>query len=314
MPSTPPSHIPPPVAPSPPPPPPPPPPAAAAAAAAAGIPSIFQQHQQVTCHSEYALHALDPPSLWRTPAAAAATSASSSSSTITFNGTTYSNLPADITARVAALPPLLRSLQQPRPHPFPTSFTNLAAAHTTLPPLPPPPAFGSASLALGSMSSSSAFPPAPPPQVITPVQLQLANAALPSLPNFRQPIVAAASAPAPVPAPVPIQIIHVVPRPVVPPPLPPPAPPTSALAPAPPLPFPPPLPIACHPFDPDWHVHNLGNMDVQCPFCHALHWMPERLTNSSARHPKFGKCSLSGKVTLHDLLHPPHELFELLTS
>ena len=72
--------------------------------------------------------------------------------------------------------------------------------------------------------------------------------------------------------------------------------------------------MAHYPFSPNWLVYNLGDMDVECPFCHALNWMPECLTNSSARHSKFGKCCLSGKITLHDLLHPPHELFELLTS
>ena len=27
--------------------------------------------------------------------------------------------------------------------------------------------------------------------------------------------------------------------------------------------------------------HSLGNMDVKCPNCSALHWMDDRLTNSS---------------------------------
>ena len=109
--------------PSTPPPPPIPPPAAPTPSppplphfpSAAGIPYISQQHQQVIHHSEHALCALDPPSLWRTPVAAATTSALFSTTT-TFNGTIYSNLPADIAARVAALPPLFRHMQQSRPH------------------------------------------------------------------------------------------------------------------------------------------------------------------------------------------------------
>ena len=125
------------ILPPPSPPPIPPPVAPPPFPSAAGISNILQQHQQVTCHSECALHALDPPSLQRTPAAAA-TSASFSFTTI-YNGITYSNLPADIAARVAALPPLLRPLQQPRPpHPLTTSFTNLPAAYSTLPPPPSP--------------------------------------------------------------------------------------------------------------------------------------------------------------------------------
>ena len=75
---------------------------------AEGIPYISQQHQQVICHSKHAKHALDPPSLWRTPTAA--TTLASSSTTTTFNHTIYSNLPADIAARVAALLPLFRPM------------------------------------------------------------------------------------------------------------------------------------------------------------------------------------------------------------
>ena len=38
--------------------------------------------------------------------------------------------------------------------------------------------------------------------------------------------------------------------------------------------------------------HFLGNMDVKCPNCSALHWMDEKLTNSSQLHPRFGICCL----------------------
>jgi hypothetical protein len=55
-------------------------------------------------------------------------------------------------------------------------------------------------------------------------------------------------------------------------------------------------------------------MDVQCPSCHALHWMAERLTSSSNLRPKFGMCCLSGKITLPPLHQPPPELMQLLTS
>jgi len=55
-------------------------------------------------------------------------------------------------------------------------------------------------------------------------------------------------------------------------------------------------------------------MNVECPYCHALHWMEERLSNSSKRNPKFGKCCLSGKIWLPRLDPPPPELLHLLTG
>ncbi len=83
--------------------------------------------------------------------------------------------------------------------------------------------------------------------------------------------------------------------------LPPPAPPQN-------------LPIAHTPFSLNWPVHNMGPMNVECPYCHALHWKEEHLTKSSNRNPKFGKCCLSGKVWLPGLNQPPPELHNLLTS
>ena len=58
----------------------------------------------------------------------------------------------------------------------------------------------------------------------------------------------------------------------------------------------------------------MGAMDIECPYCHALHWKEERLSNSSNRNPKFGKCCLSGKVWLPRLDPPPPELHALLTG
>ena len=46
-------------------------------------------------------------------------------------------------------------------------------------------------------------------------------------------------------------------------------------------------------------------MDVKCPNCSALHWMDEKLTNSSQIHPRFGMCCLQGKVRLPPLKTPP---------
>ncbi|KAH9994356.1 hypothetical protein BJV74DRAFT_884182 [Russula compacta] len=181
MPSTP-SALPsPPPAPSPSPPPPPPPPPSPPSAAASTS-HTFQHQQQASHLHECVLRALDPPLLHRIPAAAS-TSVSSSVS-ITFNGRNYPNLPPDSPDLILLQHLLLTWLQ-----------------HIPLFLPPSPSALGSTSLALGSMSSSSALPPAPPPQVLTPAQLQLAYAALPPLPNFRHPTIAAPAAPAaPVPA------------------------------------------------------------------------------------------------------------------
>jgi len=60
--------------------------------------------------------------------------------------------------------------------------------------------------------------------------------------------------------------------------------------------------------------HNLGPMTVKCPSCGALHWMDERLSSSSKRNPKFGKCCLSGKIQLPELMPPPQPLKRLLES
>jgi hypothetical protein len=62
--------------------------------------------------------------------------------------------------------------------------------------------------------------------------------------------------------------------------------------------------IARQPFDPSQPVHSLGRMDVPCPDCGALHWMAEKLTNSSKTNPRFGMCCFQGKIKLaqlHDL-------------
>ncbi|CAG8667848.1 8087_t:CDS:2, partial [Diversispora eburnea] len=59
--------------------------------------------------------------------------------------------------------------------------------------------------------------------------------------------------------------------------------------------------------------HNLGDMNVECIYCSALHWLDERLTSSSKIHPKFGTCCLQGKVVLPILQDPPpflQQLFE----
>ena len=55
-------------------------------------------------------------------------------------------------------------------------------------------------------------------------------------------------------------------------------------------------------------------MDVACPYCGALHWIEERLTDSSKCSPRFGTCCLSGKVQLPPLEDVPQPLQQLLVS
>ncbi|KAF9025557.1 hypothetical protein BDZ89DRAFT_888347, partial [Hymenopellis radicata] len=54
--------------------------------------------------------------------------------------------------------------------------------------------------------------------------------------------------------------------------------------------------------------------DVECPNCHALHWISERLSKSSQISPRFGKCCLQGKVNLPLLPSLPPELEELFNG
>lgn len=54
--------------------------------------------------------------------------------------------------------------------------------------------------------------------------------------------------------------------------------------------------------------HYLGKMDILCPYCSALHWMDEKLTKSSMKHPLFGTCSLEGKIRLPLFITPPPPL------
>lgn len=55
-------------------------------------------------------------------------------------------------------------------------------------------------------------------------------------------------------------------------------------------------------------VYDMGNLDIACPHCNALHWACERLTSSSARRPVFGICCLSGKISVTLHRQPPEEL------
>jgi hypothetical protein len=45
---------------------------------------------------------------------------------------------------------------------------------------------------------------------------------------------------------------------------------------------------AFKPFDRNWPVHYMGQMDVACPDCGALHWLEEQLRDSRVGHSRFG--------------------------
>ncbi|KAF8074945.1 hypothetical protein FPV67DRAFT_1559562 [Lyophyllum atratum] len=55
-------------------------------------------------------------------------------------------------------------------------------------------------------------------------------------------------------------------------------------------------------------------MDVECQICGALHWLSEKLSNSSDNNPTFGLCCNHGKVAIPRLEAPPEFLRSLYTS
>ncbi|KAN0140654.1 hypothetical protein V8E53_001481, partial [Lactarius tabidus] len=56
-------------------------------------------------------------------------------------------------------------------------------------------------------------------------------------------------------------------------------------------------------------AHFLGKLEHRCPHCHALHWIGERLVNSSMSKPLFGSCCLKGKVQLEFVDPLPPDLY-----
>ena len=89
-----------------------------------------------------------------------------------------------------------------------------------------------------------------------------------------------------------------------PPPYDPPSPPSPSPVhdPIPPLPQVPPkeAPIAMQPVKDDavFDKLSLGEMNLECPKCHALHWKAKIMARSSLTNLKFGACGKSGKVEL----------------
>ncbi|KAL4444267.1 hypothetical protein ABPG75_012004 [Micractinium tetrahymenae] len=59
--------------------------------------------------------------------------------------------------------------------------------------------------------------------------------------------------------------------------------------------------------------HYLGRMDRVCGHCGALHFVQERVKNSSRQNPRFGSCCMHGQVSLPALQEPPQALRDLLS-
>ena len=101
-------------------------------------------------------------------------------------------------------------------------------------------------------------------------------------------------APAPAPAPTPTPAPSLSPSPS---PSPPPSP-----SPLPPAPH---IPLGGRPYREPIQIHSLGPMNIQCPHCHALHFISEQLSNSCLCDPCFGMCCLQGQVNLRPIQQWP---------
>ena len=96
-----------------------------------------------------------------------------------------------------------------------------------------------------------------------------------------------------------------------PPPSPPPAPaPAPSLSPSPPPPAHH-IPFGGRPYREPIQIHSLGPMNIQCPHCHALHFISEKLSNSSLCNPHFGICCVQGQVNLPPIQQWPCVLQDL---
>ena len=90
-------------------------------------------------------------------------------------------------------------------------------------------------------------------------------------------------------------------------------PPSPSLPPPPPPPPPPAhyIPPGGRPYQEPVQIHFLNPMNVQCPNCHALHFISEKLANSGVRNPCIGMCCLQGQVTLPPIQQWPRALQDL---
>jgi len=74
------------------------------------------------------------------------------------------------------------------------------------------------------------------------------------------------------------------------------------------------LPLGRRPYHDPNHRHSILQMNVECPKCHALHFLSERLTASSQINPKFSTCCLQGAIHLPPFTNSPPTLYDLLSK
>jgi len=60
--------------------------------------------------------------------------------------------------------------------------------------------------------------------------------------------------------------------------------------------------------------HDLGQMNVRCPFCGAAHWLAEKIGSSPEDSPEFSTCCQRGHVLISPLSPPPDLLLNLFES
>ena len=60
--------------------------------------------------------------------------------------------------------------------------------------------------------------------------------------------------------------------------------------------------------------HDLGDPTYPCGYCGALHWIGEKIKNTSSSNPEFGLCCSRGKIILPKLKQPPQLLRDLLEN
>ncbi|RPA95627.1 hypothetical protein L873DRAFT_1562305, partial [Choiromyces venosus 120613-1] len=63
-----------------------------------------------------------------------------------------------------------------------------------------------------------------------------------------------------------------------------------------------------------WKALELGEMNVICSSCNALHWIDERSQPSTKSLPRFESCCKKGDVILDSLPDPPDILKRLLST
>ena len=54
--------------------------------------------------------------------------------------------------------------------------------------------------------------------------------------------------------------------------------------------------------------HDLGSMNVLCPFCSTFHWNLEKVLDSHMHQPEFSMCCQRGQVIIYHQSLPPHPL------